>query len=665
MKNQINIQRKIVLPILCTVTLLLGVFAALTVNYIRNLTRNKVESEALGLVQLNAAQITDFFKECSRIPWTFFQSPFILEWFSQYDQFRAPLENDRDYEKITDYFNRIRNNDPLIKAIFLATDNTQEYFDHEGRYEAEGYYVKDRPWWKEAMEQNRLYCGLPASDHQDGTVSSTLQMPVYLENGRFLGIGGVDILITTVGEIVSKIKYQDRGDAFLVDENGGIIYFPDVGIELPLSQEIATFDSLLSDVKGFQNLSGDMQERREGLSDVIWKDRDYIALYAPVRASIPYVDWTLGLLVPKDVIVGTIRRVTVISVFAVVVAIACISALMSLIMSSLTRPLNILAHRLDEIANQSSDLTRELPVESNDAIGQTARNFNTFISHIRQLLTGVISNTKDVVERTGLIHRHSADISTEAQVMSSQATQVATTSQELMQTIDEINEGVQKVAELSQRSNLSVEKGQSLISERIAHIEEISGQMMNTYEEMERLSKKSDEVSETVQAIDDISDKISLLALNASIEAARAGESGRGFAVVADEVQKLSHLTYQENAKTSTLLDEFRNDIQKLYKDIKLIKDSMSDEIKSSEAIISTFRSLNDDVKETDLFAGQMKDKTSKQVDFIRLVDQNIQQISKATEHIAQGINDSFLEISNVDNRVKELQKSTEKFKVE
>ena len=63
--------------------------------------------------------------------------------------------------------------------------------------------------------------------------------------------------------------------------------------------------------------------------------------------------------------------------------------------------------------------------------------------------------------------------------------------------------------------------------------------------------------------------------------------------------------------------------------------------------------------------AGQMKDKTSKQVDFIRMVDQNIQQISKATEHIAQGINDSFLEITNVDERVKELQKSTEKFKVE
>jgi methyl-accepting chemotaxis protein len=79
---------------------------------------------------------------------------------------------------------------------------------------------------------------------------------------------------------------------------------------------------------------------------------------------------------------------------------------------------------------------------------------------------------------------------------------------------------------------------------------------------VEELNQQSESVSKALQAITDISDQTSLLALNASIEAARAGEQGRGFAVVADEVKQLSNKTKEAAQSVSQILENFSQQVE-------------------------------------------------------------------------------------------------------
>jgi len=282
--------------------------------------------------------------------------------------------------------------------------------------------VTQRPWFVKsasAQEARQAFWTEPYLDAALHGLVVTGSTPVFDSRGRFRGVVAMDIQLTRITDIVSRIHIGQSGYAFLVDRDRRLIAMPEVGYnDLGASAEAIPLGEVLSAEK----LSAPLpQEFWDGLSStpsqaadvkaMVFNGREHFATFYPI----PETGYTLAILVPSQELLASATatqaqiaqntRTALFISLSIASGILLASLLGALgISNRLTSPLHALTRVAEEITR--GNLQAQAAISSADEIGLLARALNTMTSTLRDLIQSL---EQRVHERTAALEATSRE----------------------------------------------------------------------------------------------------------------------------------------------------------------------------------------------------------------------------------------------------------------
>jgi methyl-accepting chemotaxis protein len=301
-------------------------------------------------------------------------------------------------------------------------------------------------------------------------------------------------------------------------------------------------------------------------------------------------------------------------------------------------------------AAAQGDLTRNITVSGNDAIGQMGEGLSGFFKDLRASMGKLAQNSQALSSSAEELSATSQEMSSNAEETSAQANVVSAGA-------EQVNSNLQTVATGTEEMSVTIKDIAKNATEAARVATTAVKVAEDTNQIVSKLGDSSTEIGQVIKVITSIAQQTNLLALNATIEAARAGEAGKGFAVVANEVKELAKQTAKATEDISSKIEAIQSDTKNAVDAIQQI----SGIIKQVNDISNTIATA---VEEQNATTNEMARNVSEAARGSGEISKNIGGVADAAKSTTQGANDSLKAAQSLAQMSTELRELVQRFKI-
>ncbi|PIF04047.1 MAG: chemotaxis protein [Arcobacter sp.] len=188
------------------------------------------------------------------------------------------------------------------------------------------------------------------------------------------------------------------------------------------------------------------------------------------------------------------------------------------------------------------DYTKSLELSGIEAdMKKLYENSNTLGKSTTEMLKKNLENGVSLQNNAEQLNQIISTLSNSSNQQAASLEETAASLEELTSTMKNSQDSMHKMENNSKNLSSEVTKGEELASTTVNSIDEINEQ--------------TQAIAEAITIIDQIAFQTNILSLNAAVEAATAGEAGKGFAVVAQEVRNLASRSSEAASEIKAIVE--------------------------------------------------------------------------------------------------------------